>query len=340
MGVTIKEIAQAAGVCRATVDKVLHDRPGVSEKSRAKVLQMVEELRYQPNLIGQALKRQNQKLRLGASLLSQDSLPDLSKGLIRGAKAVEAFGLELDIRISAYPDVEAQQAQLRQFRESGVAGVILMPLDDSRITVEVQALDETGIPVVTINTDLPDSARRCFVGQNMLQAGRAAAQLISFLLCGRGEVAALTASSFSRFDRDRIQGFRDYLEGCLDLRLIRTAETQERGERMYRETRRILANAPAVDALYITCGCVASAVTALRDASLDHPVRIVCFDSFPETAALVKEGWIDCVIDQELASQGETAIRLLFEALFEKKELPSGALYTPIQIHIAENMEY
>lgn len=340
MSVTIKEIAQAAGVCRATVDKVLHDRPGVSEKSRARVLQVVEELRYQPNLIGQALKRQNRKLRLGVSLLSQDSLPDLSKGLERGVKAVEAFGLELDIQVSSYPDVEGQQAQLRRFRETEAAGVILMPLDDPRIAAEIQSLDEAKIPVVTINTDLPGSARRCFIGQNMIQAGRTAAQLMTFLLGGRGKVAALTASSFSRFDRDRLQGFLDYLDSCPGLSLIRTAETQERSERMYRETRQILSALPDVDALYITCGCVSSAVAALRDAGLDHPVRVICFDSFPETSALVREGRIDCVIDQELASQGETAVRLLFEALFEKKDLPSGALYTPIQIHIAENMEY
>ena len=63
MGVTIKQIAEMAGVHRSTVDKVLHKRPGVSDDVRKKVQKIIDENNYEANPIGKALKMQNRELR-------------------------------------------------------------------------------------------------------------------------------------------------------------------------------------------------------------------------------------------------------------------------------------
>ena len=49
MGVTIKQIAEMAGVHRSTVDKVLHNREGVSDPVRKRVQMIIEECNYQAN---------------------------------------------------------------------------------------------------------------------------------------------------------------------------------------------------------------------------------------------------------------------------------------------------
>ena len=43
MKVTIKKIAEIAGVHPATVDKVLHNRPGVSDEVRERVQKLIDE---------------------------------------------------------------------------------------------------------------------------------------------------------------------------------------------------------------------------------------------------------------------------------------------------------
>ena len=53
MKVTIKEIAERAGVHRATVDKVLHNRVGVSDEVRMKVQRIIKEMGYTPNPAGE-----------------------------------------------------------------------------------------------------------------------------------------------------------------------------------------------------------------------------------------------------------------------------------------------
>ena len=55
MRVTMKEIAERAGVHQATVDKVVHNRVGVSDEVRAKVQAIIDELGYKPNPTGRVL---------------------------------------------------------------------------------------------------------------------------------------------------------------------------------------------------------------------------------------------------------------------------------------------
>ncbi len=53
--IRIKDIAQQAGVSVGTVDRVLHERPNVSAKSREKVENVLNEMNYQPNMYASAL---------------------------------------------------------------------------------------------------------------------------------------------------------------------------------------------------------------------------------------------------------------------------------------------
>ena len=51
IGITIKEIAALAGVSRGTVDRVLHNRPGVSQENIDKVNKIIKEYDFKPNFI-------------------------------------------------------------------------------------------------------------------------------------------------------------------------------------------------------------------------------------------------------------------------------------------------
>ncbi len=68
MKITIKQIAEMAGVHRSTVDKVLHNREGVSQEVRERVQKIIDEYQYKPNPIGQALKKQEKPIKIGVLL--------------------------------------------------------------------------------------------------------------------------------------------------------------------------------------------------------------------------------------------------------------------------------
>ena len=63
--VTIKKIAEIAGVSRGTVDRVLNNRPGVNANTYQKVKEIADRLGYEPNMAGQMLAARKKKIRLG-----------------------------------------------------------------------------------------------------------------------------------------------------------------------------------------------------------------------------------------------------------------------------------
>ena len=52
----IKDIAIRAGVSIGTVDRVLHERGEVAERTRERILKIIKDLEYSPNYIARALK--------------------------------------------------------------------------------------------------------------------------------------------------------------------------------------------------------------------------------------------------------------------------------------------
>ena len=94
MGVTIKQIAEMAGVHRSTVDKVLHKRPGVSDSVRARVQKIIDECGYEANPIGKALQMQDKELKIKVILLEVDALEYLKKGIADAMLSSESSGKE------------------------------------------------------------------------------------------------------------------------------------------------------------------------------------------------------------------------------------------------------
>ncbi|MBQ9062964.1 MAG: LacI family DNA-binding transcriptional regulator, partial [Eubacterium sp.] len=105
MRVTLKQIAEKAGVHISTVDKVLHDRPGVSDAVRAYVQQIIDELGYRPSRAGRTLQRMGKEYHIVVLLLNVDAKPYIMEGIRKVAE--ESDG---ESRLDAY-DSEIQDAE-------------------------------------------------------------------------------------------------------------------------------------------------------------------------------------------------------------------------------------
>lgn len=73
MGVTLQQIAEAAGVSRGTVDRALNDRGRIKPEVAEKIKKIAEEMGYQPNRAGRALAMAKQSVRIGVILQSADT---------------------------------------------------------------------------------------------------------------------------------------------------------------------------------------------------------------------------------------------------------------------------
>ena len=164
--VTINDVAKAAGVSKGTVDRVLHNRGEVSRKSKEKVLRVIEELGFKPNLYASLLA--SQKERVICCLIPECnpgefwSLAD--KGLAEGADVVGRYGIKVNVvKYDQYSIVSFRQA-CAQVLESEPSGVIVAPLFRDEVMNFTSVLSSRAIPYIYIDTKLEETGYLAYFG--------------------------------------------------------------------------------------------------------------------------------------------------------------------------------
>ena len=116
--VGLLDLARALGLSIGTVDRALHNRPGVNPMTRAKVVQMARTLGYRPNLAARALA--SRRRTLFAAVLPRDPygyFAEVGEGVMEAARAVEGAGVAVDFR--EYPWLKEGEAELIETGRGG-----------------------------------------------------------------------------------------------------------------------------------------------------------------------------------------------------------------------------
>lgn len=342
MGVTIKQIAEMAGVHRSTVDKVLHKRPGVSDSVRARVQKIIDECGYEANPIGKALQMQDKELKIKVILLEVDALEYLKKGIADAMKEYASFHIALEYVVTPYSEIAEQAAELQKCRDEKLDGIILSPINAPEIVEAIDVCKHAGIPVITINTDIKGSERLCFIGQNGFKAGRIAGRLMGEFLRGQGEVAVFTSDgdehqSFPFGTREG--GFREIMEqNYPDMEILNSIQTKEQTQIIRREMRKLCESEKMPDGIFITCGGVKAIGDVLQEYE-KRGVKVICFESYPEIIELMKEDVITATLDSEIEEQGKQAVEVLMDYLVYGKKPERKHLYSEIRILLKESLD-
>lgn len=341
MGVTIKQIAEMAGVHRSTVDKVLHNREGVSDPVRKRVQKIIEECNYQANPIGKALKMQDRDLHIKVVLLDVDARPYLIRGIEEELKKYGSFHISIEYTVIPYSDINGQARILEDCVKEKVDGVILSPINAPFVVRAIDCCESVGIPVITVNTDIKGSQRLCFIGQDGFKAGRVAGRLMGEFLNGQGLVAVFTSDgdnhqSFPFGTREG--GFRKFVtEAYPEMQLMEAVRTEEKPQIIRREMRRLCENEPELKGIFITCGGVKAVGDVLQEYEIKN-VKVICFENYPEILELMKEDVVTSTLDSGIQEQGRRALEILMDKLIYDRNPASKHLYSEIRIMVKESI--
>jgi len=145
---TIKQIAEASGVSIGTVSNVLNNLPTVREAARQRVLDAIEELGYQPSLLGRALRKDKTNMIV---MIVPDITNPFFPGAVRGAEDV-AFqnGFRL-VLCNSDNSFEKEATYLREMQTYRPSGLIIVPSDLSRGTDEARGYLKAGSCVVYVD---------------------------------------------------------------------------------------------------------------------------------------------------------------------------------------------
>ena len=344
MKVTIKDIAERAGVHRATVDKVLHNRPGVSDEVRMQIKKLIEEMGYVPNPAGRVLQKQGKVYRLAAILCDVDAAPFLQAGIEAGVRKHSNFDIEIEYHRTSFQNAEEQSRLIMQAVEDGFDGIILSPINSNRVRQAIDRAAEKGVPVVCTNADIPESKRICFVGQDGVRASRIAGRLVGQFLNGHGDIAvissAVAAENNNYFVTIRDVNFRQFIrEVYPNLRIAQSVESFEDPQITYEKTCELIENHPDLRGIYITCGGAAQVGRAVKDCGKSRQIRVFSYEDYPDILELMREGVIDVTLGSELEQQGSLPVEILMKKLIFDEVPAQEQVFTNIQILVKESVD-
>lgn len=335
---TIKQIAEIAGVHRSTVDKVLHNRPGVGPEVRARVKKVLNEVDYKPNLFGKALKQQKKLKKIGVLLLNTSSIHMLSEGVSQAAQEFGRFGIVPEIYYTNFWDVKSQSETIKRLIDEGISGIVIHPLDTPEVIEALNMAVLQNIPVICVCSDLKDCRRMCFVGQNPNMAAKTAARMTAEIMHGKGRLA-IVSGLYDLLNAISVRStvFQSHLKAIApDIKIAGEVKTMDDEAFVMYAVAEFLQENP-VDYLYQTSGGVEWTARAIR--LLEVPTKIVCFDTYPQHLMLVREGVVTCTIGQELVKQGYMAIKLLFDYFYYGEKPEAEFYYTDVDIRVLENVD-
>lgn len=308
---TLTDVAREAGVSAATVDRVLNNRPGVRERTRAVVVETARRLGYLPDGAPVA----------GAALRLDFILPEGTNSFIRTLRRqIESQGAarpELDVRIRAIEGFqpEALAATIRGLR-GATGGVGLIALDHPAVREAMRTLAGDGVPLVTLATDVLHVPRLAYVGIDNRQAGRLAGYMLGRLLGpGPAKVAMFAGSLSYRGHQEREMGFRHVLaEEFPALEVVELREMLDDRERAYAEAWTLLERHPDLAGIYNIGAGNPGIARALRERGRAKAVVFLGHELTDGSKPLLLDGTLDGVIDQNPRVEAREALNLLTHA--------------------------
>lgn len=319
MSTTLKDIAAHAGVSKVTVHKVIYNKPGVSEKTRRRVLDIVNRAGYAINPAASSLKREQLNIAV-ISLWLDPHLNYFNRIISKGVDEAEKELSVYRVALKRYLTDHTWQSQVEILEEiiegSAVDGVVIYCTDYTRLNPHFERLDTKGIPVVTFHSDAVDSCRIAGVMAPDERTGRLAAELMSKLIVEPGYVLVLGGNKGLKVLRDNVVGFFSHMQAeRRDLTLLEVNDFNTI-DRLMLEVEYLIGTLDNVRGVY--CNSARNDIPlceVLIKMGLAGTIRVITSDVFPELCPYMDNGVIDATMWQDPKNQSRKAILLMYQYL-------------------------
>ena len=305
---TQKQIAAQSGLSLATIDRALHHRGQVHPQTLHRIQQALADL----ELLQKSGLAQGRTIYFDVIMHTPERFSELVREALSSQLA--SFNpFRIQLRFHCYEDISEREmnALLKKCALSS-HGVILKAMNSPSLVSTIDALLKRRVPVVTIVTDIPSSARLRYIGMDNVDAGKAAAFLMSkWLGADSTQLAAVTGSNDFIGERERIAGFISGIEQFAPRNSINVvAGGLGIDHQMYACLCQYLDAHPHTEAVYTVGGGNAGIIRAFAERNR----RIKTFighDFDRENRALMQAGTIDALIEHNLQLDAQTAFRSL-----------------------------
>ncbi|MFG6083459.1 LacI family DNA-binding transcriptional regulator [Paracoccus litorisediminis] len=300
---TIHDLAHAAGVSTATVDRVLNGRLPVRDETARKVSEAAERIGYHgANAIRQRLLADMPEYRVGIVLQKERHAFYQSFAANLTQAAAEVHDRRLRVSVSfAQSSEPAEVAQLLLQTAGKVHAVAATGLDHHDVTNAVSTLRARGIPTFSLLSDFAQGEREGYFGTNNMKVGRTAAWLLSRIAPQPGKMALFVGGHRYHGHALREAGFRAYIrEYAPEFEVLDAIVNLEARQLTQEALLGVMSRHPDLVGVYCAGGGMEGAIAALREGNAAERISCLVHEMTPESRQALLERRITGVFQTPL----------------------------------------
>jgi len=344
MRIRIKDIAEKAKVSTGTVDRVLHGREGVSEKTRQKVHKIINRFNYEPDILASNLA-QKRIYKIAVLLPGYNNKNPFwkypQKGLDKALSDNRFFNLDVKLFCFDQFDKSSFIKNSASITKDTYDAVILSPMFPDISEFLVEQLEERNIPYVFINSSIEKANPLSYIGQDVKQSGFLAAKLLGYGLNETNELMVMTIArqkdNFEHYNM-RINGFKQYFSEKNKKNKIYEFVVNDNEADIKNMLIDNLTDKKKIKAIFVNNSRVYKVAKILEQSGIQE-IRVLGYDLLEQNIKYLKKNYIDFLISQKPEKQGYQSIITIVTNIILKKDVPLMQ-HIPIDIITKENIDY
>lgn len=319
---TMKDIALAAGVSPATVHIALSGKPGIREETRQRIRELAAGSGYRVNNAAAALSRKALRV---AALIPQPTGENryyytyMWEAVREFAALASDWNIELvDVPYVPGETIGSLNRRLAQLLGQGIDGLLTLAHTYGSGEIDIRPFAAQGVPVVLLNSDLPDAGRLCCVMPDYGMIGRTMGELTARLLPPQAKL--LLCGEDPQMPPHTLveQAYAAYLgQYAPGMRLVYLPDEAESREENLRRIAQALRAGAFDGCVAVSARCTAQLGTVLQQTGLAGKVMALGCDLFPESLQLLKAGVYTCLIHKKPYEQAYYGMKYLVDYLVE-----------------------